>query len=198
LGVILLLSRWLPKVPAVLVALGDTISTACTFAERHGQRLDGNKEMVGIGVASISAGLFQGFPVSTSGSRTAVAESSGSRTQLTGLVGAVVIAAMLLALPGLFAALPQPTRAAVVIAAALTLADVPATRVEDRRSCPSSRVNETTPRPRARPAERTCSPGSSNRPPTRTPHDQLDADHLHNVASSAFAIVLRVARHAGL
>jgi high affinity sulfate transporter 1 len=111
-----------------LVALGDTISTATTFAERHGQRVDGNKEMVGIGVANISAGLFQGFPVSTSGSRTAVAESSRSKTQLTGVVGAVVIAVMLLALPGLFADLPQPTLAAVVIAAALTLADVAGTR----------------------------------------------------------------------
>jgi MFS superfamily sulfate permease-like transporter len=84
--------------------------------------------MVGIGVANISAGLFQGFPVSTSGSRTAVAETSRSRTQLTGVVGAVVIAVMLLALPGLFADLPQPTLAAVVIAAALTLADVAGTR----------------------------------------------------------------------
>ncbi len=111
-----------------LVALTDTISTASSFAERRGDDVDGNREMVGIGAANLSAGLFQGFPVSTSGSRTAVAEQAGSRSQLTGLVGALVIAVMLLALPSLFAELPQPTLAAVVITAAITLADLPATR----------------------------------------------------------------------
>ena len=111
-----------------LVALTDTISTASSFAERRGDDVDGNKEMIGIGSANIAAGLFQGFPVSTSGSRTAVAEQAGARSQLTGLVGAAVIAVMLLALPSLFADLPQPTLAAVVITAAITLADLPATR----------------------------------------------------------------------
>ena len=110
-----------------LVALGDTISVSTSFAERHGQRVDGNREMIAIGVSNIGAGLFQGFPVSTSSSRTAVAESAGSRTQVTGLVGALVIALMLIALPGLFADLPQPTLAAVVIAASVTLADIPGT-----------------------------------------------------------------------
>ena len=71
-----------------LVALTDTISTASSFAERRGDDVDGNKEMFGIGSANVAAGLFQGFPVSTSGSRTAVAEQAGGRTQLTGLVGA--------------------------------------------------------------------------------------------------------------
>lgn len=111
-----------------LVALTDTISTATSFAERQGEEVDGDKEMIGIGAANIAAGLFQGFPVSTSGSRTAVAEQAGGRSQLTGLVGAGVIAAMLLALPSLFADLPQPVLGAVVISAALSLADIPATR----------------------------------------------------------------------
>jgi high affinity sulfate transporter 1 len=110
-----------------LVALADTISTATSFAERHGQEVNGNKEMIGIGVANVAAGFFQGFPVSTSGSRTAVAEQAGARSQVAGLVGAAVIAVMLVALPGLFDALPQPTLGAVVIAASLTLADIPAT-----------------------------------------------------------------------
>ena len=73
-------------------------------------------------------GLFQGFPVSTSGSRTAVAEQSGAKTQLTGVVGALMIAAMLLFVPGLFRNLPQPVLASVVIAASLSLADIPAMR----------------------------------------------------------------------
>lgn len=111
-----------------LVALADTISVASAFAERQGDELDGNREMVGLGVANLAAGLFQGFPVSTSGSRTAVAEQSGSKTQVTGLVGAGVITLMLLLFPGLLQNLPQPTLAAVVIAASLSLADLPATR----------------------------------------------------------------------
>ena len=71
-----------------LVALTDTISTASSFAARTGQEVDGNGEMIGIGAANVAAGLFQGFPVSTSGSRTAVAEQAGAKTQLTGVVGA--------------------------------------------------------------------------------------------------------------
>jgi high affinity sulfate transporter 1 len=111
-----------------LVALADTISTATSFAERQGVQVDGNREMIGIGTANVAAGLFQGFPVSTSGSRTAVAEKAGSRTQVTGLVGAAMIALMLIAFPSLLADLPQPTLAAVVITASISLADLPATR----------------------------------------------------------------------
>src|SRR5947209_5352166 len=70
-----------------LVALTDTISTASAFAARTGQEVNGNGEMIGIGAANVAAGFFQGFPVSTSGSRTAVAEQAGAKTQLTGIVG---------------------------------------------------------------------------------------------------------------
>ena len=108
-----------------LVSLADTIATASAFAGRSGKEIDGNREMLGVGAANIAAGLFQGFPVSTSGSRTAVAEQAGAKTQVTGLVGAVAIATMLLAFPGLLRDLPQPTLAAVVIVASLSLADIP-------------------------------------------------------------------------
>jgi MFS superfamily sulfate permease-like transporter len=111
-----------------LVALTDTISTASAFAARTGQEVNGNGEMVGIGAANVAAGFFQGFPVSTSGSRTAVAEQSGAKTQLTGVVGAAMIVLMLVLVPGLLRSLPQPTLAAVVIAASLSLADIPGTR----------------------------------------------------------------------
>src|SRR5262245_8121917 len=110
-----------------VVSLTDTISTSSAFAARTGQEVDGNREMIGIGAANIGAGFFQGFPVSTSGSRTAVAEQVGARTQVTGLVGAGAITLMLVLVPGLLRNLPQPTLAAVVIAASLSLADVPAT-----------------------------------------------------------------------
>ncbi len=111
----------------VLVALADTISTASAFAARTGQEVDGNGEMIGIGAANVAAGLFQGFPVSTSGSRTAVAEQAGAKTQLTGVVGAALIVLMLVLVPGLLKNLPNPTLAAVVIAASLSLADIPGT-----------------------------------------------------------------------
>ena len=109
----------------VLVALADTISTASAFAARTGQEVDGNGEMIGIGAANVAAGFFQGFPVSTSGSRTAVAEQSGAKTQVTGVVGAALIVLMLVLVPGLLKNLPNPTLAAVVIAASLSLADIP-------------------------------------------------------------------------
>jgi high affinity sulfate transporter 1 len=111
----------------VVVSLADTISTASAFAARTGQEIDGNGEMIGIGAANLAAGLFQGFPVSTSGSRTAVAERSGAKTQLTGVTGAAVIIVMIVLVPGLFRNLPNPALAAVVITASLSLADIPGT-----------------------------------------------------------------------
>ena len=110
-----------------VVSLADTISTASAFAARTGQEVDGNGEMIGIGAANLAAGLFQGFPVSTSGSRTAVAERAGAKSQLTGVTGAAVIILMIVLVPGLFRNLPQPALAAVVITASLSLADIPGT-----------------------------------------------------------------------
>jgi high affinity sulfate transporter 1 len=110
-----------------LVSLADTISTASFFAARTGQEIKGNREMAGIGAANLAAGLFQGFPVSTSGSRTAVAERAGAKTQLTGLIGAGLIIIMIVFLPWLFRNLPSPALAAVVITASLSLANIPGT-----------------------------------------------------------------------
>jgi high affinity sulfate transporter 1 len=111
-----------------VVALADTMSTASSFAARRGEQVRGNQEMVGIGAANIAAGLFQGFPVSTSGSRTAVSEQAGSRTQVTGVVGAVAITLLLLFATSAMQYVPQPTLGAIVIAAALSLADIAGTR----------------------------------------------------------------------
>jgi high affinity sulfate transporter 1 len=111
-----------------VVALADTMSTASAFAARKGDRVRGNQEMVGIGAANIAAGFFQGFPVSTSGSRTAVAEQAGSRSQLTGVVGAATITVVLVFATSLMQYVPQPTLGAIVIAAALSLADLAGTR----------------------------------------------------------------------
>jgi MFS superfamily sulfate permease-like transporter len=107
-----------------LVSLADTIATSTSFAARRGDEVDASQEMIGIGAANAFAGLFQGFPVSTSGSRTAVAEQGGAKSQVTGLVGAALVAIMLLFLPGLLANLPNAALAAIVIAAALSLMDI--------------------------------------------------------------------------
>ncbi len=107
-----------------LVAIGDTISTSGGFAARSGYEVNGNQELAGIGSANLAAGLFSGFPVSTSGSRTAVAFQSGAKTQLTGLVAAALVLVMLLFVPGLVQDMPQPVLAAVVIAASISLFDV--------------------------------------------------------------------------
>ena len=107
-----------------LVAIGDTISTSAGFAARKGYEVNSNQELLGIGTANLLAGVFQGFPVSTSGSRTAVAEQSGAQTQLTGLVAAGAVLAMIVFLPGLVRNLPQSALAAIIIAASMRLFDV--------------------------------------------------------------------------
>ena len=107
-----------------IVSLTDTIATASSFAARRGDEVDPDREMTGMGAANVLAGLFQGFAVSTSGSRTAVAEQSGAKSQVAGLVGAGAVALLLVLFSSLLSDLPQSALAAVVIAAALSLADV--------------------------------------------------------------------------
>jgi high affinity sulfate transporter 1 len=111
-----------------LVSLTDTVATSTSFAARRGDEVDANQEMIGLGSANVAASLFQGFAVSTSGSRTAVAEQSGAKSQVTGLVGAGAVVLMLLFLHSLLADLPQTALAAVVITAALSLMNVPKLR----------------------------------------------------------------------
>ncbi len=114
----------LAAVGITLVSLTDTIATATSFAARRGDEVEPDQEMIGMGAANVAAGFFQGFAVSTSSSRTAVAEQSGAKSQLTGLVGAGLVLLLLLFLNSLLADLPQTALAAVVIAAALSIADV--------------------------------------------------------------------------
>lgn len=104
-----------------LVAFADTSVLSRAYAARSRSYVDPNQEMVALGVANLAAGLFQGFPVSSSSSRTPVAEAAGARTQLTGVVGAAAVALMLLLAPDLLANLPTSALAAVVIASAIGL-----------------------------------------------------------------------------
>jgi high affinity sulfate transporter 1 len=131
----------LPSVPAgdygalvagaigiALVSFADTSVLSRTFAIRGGYRVNPNQELVALGAANVAAGLFQGFSVSSSSSRTPVAEAAGARTQLTGLVGALAIALMLLFFPNLVRNLPNAALAAVVISAAIGLIEAKGVR----------------------------------------------------------------------
>lgn len=107
-----------------MVSFADTSVLSRAYAARTGDKVDPNQEMVGLGAANLAAGLFQGIPISSSSSRTPVAEAAGARTQLTGVVGALAVAALLLAAPNLLQHLPSAALAAVVIASALGLFEI--------------------------------------------------------------------------
>jgi len=107
-----------------MVSFADTSVLSRTYAARLGAHVDPNQEMVGLGAANLATGLFQGFPISSSGSRTPVAEAAGARTQLTSVVGALAIAFLLLVAPNLLQHMPNAALAAVVISAAIGLIEV--------------------------------------------------------------------------
>ena len=107
-----------------LVSFADTSVLSRAYAARTGTNVDPNQEMVGLGAANLAAGFFQGFPISSSASRTPVAEAAGARTQLTGVVGALTVALLLLAAPNLLRDLPTAALAAVVIASAIGLIEM--------------------------------------------------------------------------
>jgi high affinity sulfate transporter 1 len=107
-----------------LVSFADTSVLSRIYAARLGDNVDPNQEMVGLGVANMATGFFQGFSISSSASRTPVAEAAGARTQLTSVVGALAIAILLVLAPNLLQHLPSSALAAVVIAAAIGLIEI--------------------------------------------------------------------------
>jgi len=107
-----------------LVSFADTSVLSRSYAARLRTPVDPNREMVGLGLANVAAGFFQGFPISSSSSRTPVAEAAGAKTQLTGVVGAVAIALLLVFAPSLLQYLPNTALAAIVIASAIGLIEV--------------------------------------------------------------------------
>lgn len=108
-------------VAVALVAFADTSVLSRTYAAKTGDKVDASQEMVALGVVNVAAGFFQGFAVCSSSSRTPVAEAAGAKTQVTGVVGALAIALLLLFAPNLLHSLPDAALAAVVIASALSL-----------------------------------------------------------------------------
>lgn len=107
-----------------LVSFADTSVLSRIYAVKTNTYVDSNQEMIGLGAANMAAGFFQGFPISSSSSRTPVAEASGAKSQLTGIVGAVSVALLLVFAPDLLKNLPNSALAAVVITAAIGLFEV--------------------------------------------------------------------------
>ena len=111
-------------VAIALVSFTDMSAVSRAFAHRTGGEVDSNQEILALGAANAAAGLFSGFPVSSSMSRTPVAEAAGAKTQVTGLVGALSVALLLIAAPGLLSHLPHAALGAVVVAACLSLVEI--------------------------------------------------------------------------
>ncbi|MFM7170419.1 MAG: SulP family inorganic anion transporter [Cyanobium sp.] len=104
-----------------LVGYSDTVLTGRAFAHRGGQRLDANRELLALAAVNLGSGLMQGFPVSSSNTRTALAEAAGCRSQRYGLVAAAVTLLVLASLRPLLSQFPRPALAAIVVYAALRL-----------------------------------------------------------------------------
>lgn len=106
------------------ITLADTSALSRTFAVKYEEPVNPNQEIVALGAANLAAGFFQGFPVSVSSSRTAVAEATGARTQAVGIVGALAIVLLLLVGQRLTTYLPHASLAAIVIVAGTALFDL--------------------------------------------------------------------------
>jgi high affinity sulfate transporter 1 len=107
-----------------LVSLADTITTASSFAARRGEEVHADGEMIGLGAANIAAGLFRGFAVSSSASRSAVADAARAQSQVAGLVGAGGLVVVLVFFNSVLSALPDAVLAAVIVSAGISLVDV--------------------------------------------------------------------------
>ncbi len=119
-----LVALLIPAGGIAIVAFSDNVLTARTFAARKGQYIDANAELRALGVCNLGAGLAHGFPVSCSGSRTAVGDAVGSRTQLYSLVTLALLVMVMLTSRGVLAMFPTAALGALVVYAAARLIDV--------------------------------------------------------------------------
>jgi SulP family sulfate permease len=117
-----------------LVSFSDSILTARSFAARHHEVVDANQELLAFGVAQVAAGVTQGLPVGTSGSRTAVNDDMGATSQISGLTSAAMIAVILLFLTAPIEYLPSAVLGAVIVFAAAKLIDAEQWRALARSS----------------------------------------------------------------
>ncbi|MEU3764853.1 SulP family inorganic anion transporter [Amycolatopsis keratiniphila] len=118
-----LVNLLLPALGIALVGFSDNVLTARAFAGRHGERVDSDRELRALAASNLSSGLLHGFPVSSSGSRTALASAMGARTQLYSLTALATVALTVLFAGPLLAGFPKAALAAIVVYAALKLID---------------------------------------------------------------------------
>ncbi|NJK40367.1 MAG: solute carrier 26 family protein [Acaryochloridaceae cyanobacterium SU_2_1] len=107
-----------------VVGYSDNILTARAFANRHSYQIDGNQELLALGIANLGTGVLQGFPISSSGSRTVIGDALGSKTQVFSLVAWGAVMGVLLFLRPLLALFPTAALGAIVIFAATKLIDI--------------------------------------------------------------------------
>ena len=117
-------SLLLPAIGVAVVAYSDNVLTARSFATRNHYEIDSNQELLALGAANLASGVMQGFPVSSSGSRTVIGDSLGSRSQLYSLVALATVVVTLLFLRPVLAAFPTAALGAIVVYAATRLIDV--------------------------------------------------------------------------
>ncbi|WP_181779147.1 SulP family inorganic anion transporter [Pseudonocardia pini] len=117
-----------PAAGVLLIGFAEGLGAAKTYAARAGYEVSANRELAGLGAANLGSGLCAGMVVNGSLSKTAVNGAAGARTQVSGLVVAVLTVVTLLFLTGLFERLPEATLSAVVIAAVVELVDVASLR----------------------------------------------------------------------
>lgn len=118
------LSLVIPAIGIAVVAFSDNVLTARIFASRKGQDIDANAELRAVGICNVAAGAVQGFPVSSSGSRTAVGDLLGSRTQLYSIVALGCVLAVLVGGRGVLAMFPSAALGALVVYTGLRLINV--------------------------------------------------------------------------
>lgn len=112
-----------PAAGIALIAFADTSVLSKSLARRRGSHVNGDQEMGALGFANAACGLFGGFPVSGSASRTPIALEAGARSPLSGVIAAALVVLFMIAAPGVTAYLPSSTLAAVVIVAAASIVD---------------------------------------------------------------------------
>ncbi len=123
LGLDTLQQAFFAALAIALVAFADTGVLSRSYSAKLGERVDQNHELFALGIVNTATGLFQGFPVSSSASRTPAAEMAGARTQLTGVVAAIAIGLVLLFATDVLVNLPSATLSAIVVVAVFGLVD---------------------------------------------------------------------------
>lgn len=106
------------------VGFSETVSIGKTLADKQGQRIDANQELIGIGLANISASVTQGFPVAGGFARSLVNAKSGAKTQMASIISATLMVVTLLLLTSLVYYLPNAILAAIIMVSVTGLIDV--------------------------------------------------------------------------